>query len=117
MRLAAIVLFMLLYLAATLFWRVPAWVAGVYGLMSLVAFVAYAIDKSAAKSAGSRISESTLLVFGLVGGWPGAIIAQQLLRHKSSKVSFRVVFWFTVVVNVTVFIFLSSPTGRHLLRW
>lgn len=117
MRLAAIALFMALYLAATLLWRVPLWVAGFYVLMSVGAFVAYAIDKSAAKSGSSRISENTLLVFGLVGGWPGAIVAQQLLRHKSSKASFRAVFWLTVVVNVAAFIFFTSPAGRHFLRW
>lgn len=116
-RLAAIAVFLVVYLAAVFFWRVPVWLAGVYGLMSVVAFAAYAVDKSAAQSGGKRISENTLLMLGLVGGWPGAIIAQQLLHHKSSKASFRAIFWFTAAVNVAAFLFLASPAGRLLLRW
>jgi uncharacterized membrane protein YsdA (DUF1294 family) len=48
----------------------------------------------------------------LVGGWPGAIVAQQMLRHKTSKVSFRVAFWLTVLVNVGVFVAYTTPLLR-----
>ena len=40
-----------------------------------------------------RIPEATLQVLALCGGWPGAFIAQQRLRHKCSKPRFLVVFW------------------------
>jgi uncharacterized membrane protein YsdA (DUF1294 family) len=90
---------------------VPVWVAALYACMSAAAFAAYAIDKSAAGSARGRISENALLLLGLAGGWPGALIAMQWLRHKSSKVSFRLAFWFTVAVNLAVFIFLFAPAG------
>jgi uncharacterized membrane protein YsdA (DUF1294 family) len=43
--------------------------------------------------------EQTLHVFALLGGWPGALVAQRWLRHKSKKASFQVAFWVTVVVN------------------
>lgn len=79
---------------------VPLWIVGVYAVMSVIAFVAYGIDKSAARKNGWRISEDTLLVLGLLGGWPGALVAQQLFRHKTRKRSFRRAFWGTVVVNV-----------------
>jgi uncharacterized membrane protein YsdA (DUF1294 family) len=36
-----------------------------------------------------RIKEDTLHVWSLAGGWPGAWFAQQVLRHKSRKESFR----------------------------
>jgi uncharacterized membrane protein YsdA (DUF1294 family)/cold shock CspA family protein len=68
--------------------------------LSLVAFLAYAFDKSAAVSGRWRTAEQTLHLFSLAGGWPGALVAQQLLRHKSSKPSFASAFWFTVVLNV-----------------
>jgi len=77
--------------------------------VSIICFIAYAIDKSAARSGGWRTAESTLLVLGLAGGWPGAILAQQLLRHKSNKPSFRSAFWGTVVLNVVAFVLINSP--------
>ncbi|MBV35408.1 MAG: hypothetical protein CMP47_08110 [Rickettsiales bacterium] len=72
-----------------------------YLVLSVISVIVYSLDKRASKRDGaSRTSEQTLLLLGLVGGWPGAIIAQQLLRHKSSKKSFRRLFWFTVVINI-----------------
>ncbi|MES3002388.1 MAG: DUF1294 domain-containing protein [Pseudomonadota bacterium] len=78
----------------------PLWVAGVYLAASAIAFVMYAIDKSAARRRAWRVSERTLHFWALAGGWPGALLAQRMLRHKSSKARFRGVFWGTVVLNV-----------------
>jgi uncharacterized membrane protein YsdA (DUF1294 family) len=72
----------------------------VYIAMSIATFTLYAFDKSAAISGKWRIPEKTLLVFGLACGWPGAFLAQQLLRHKSSKTQFLVLFWLSVAINV-----------------
>lgn len=105
----AILAFAIVYLAVAFTWSVPGWMAIGYVLSSIVCFVAYAADKSAALSGGWRISERNLLMLGLVGGWPGAIVAQQVLRHKSSKASFRAAFWATVVLNVAGFIAINSP--------
>ena len=91
-------------------WWVPAW----YGAASLVAIVAYGLDKRAAKRGAPRISESALLTMGFVGGWPGALVAQQLFRHKTRKRSFRRAFWFTVVVNVLVLTALIAPLQAGL---
>ncbi len=76
------------------------WIPALYGAASVVAFVAYALDKSAARRDAARVSERTLLLLGLVGGWPGALVAQQAFRHKTRKRSFRRAFWGTVVLNV-----------------
>lgn len=105
----AIPAFAALYLLAAVLWKVPNKVALGYLVLSLLCFVAYYLDKTAAASDGWRTKESTLLSFGLLGGWPGALIAQQFLRHKSTKASFRSAFWGTVVVNVAAFVALSSP--------
>ena len=110
-----ILAFLALYLLVSVLWGVPSWVAGLYVGASLLAFAIYAADKSAAATDAWRVSESTLLVVGLAGGWPGAIVAQQVLRHKSSKASFRSAFWGTVVLNVLVFVFLASPVGKQFL--
>jgi len=105
----AIPAFALLYLAVTLFWQVPHWVAGLYLGASVICFGAYAVDKSAAVAGQWRVAESTLILLGLLGGWPGAIVAQQVLRHKSSKAEFRAAFWGSVVLNVAAFVVLSTP--------
>ncbi len=69
---------------------------------SVIVFVLYGIDKRRAIKAKPRISERTLHLFALAGGWPGAYLGSRLFRHKSLKVSFRVVFWLTVAVHLAV---------------
>jgi uncharacterized membrane protein YsdA (DUF1294 family) len=71
-----------------------------YSGASVITFIVYAVDKSKAKRGVWRIKESTLHLLALVGGWPGAALAQQMLRHKSHKKKFRIVFWLMVFVNV-----------------
>jgi len=105
----AIPAFLALYFVVALVWRVPGIYAAVYLAASLVCFLAYAIDKSAATAGRWRTPESTLLLLGLACGWPGAILAQQLLRHKSNKAAFRSAFWVTVVINVGAFVLWFSP--------
>jgi uncharacterized membrane protein YsdA (DUF1294 family) len=70
-----------------------------YLAASLAAVIAYGVDKSAAQNGRWRTPESTLHVLALMGGWPGALIAQRVFRHKSRKLSFRVAFLATVALN------------------
>ena len=74
------------------------WLALYYG-MSIITYGVYALDKTAAQNAGGRTPESALHLMSLVGGWPGALIAQVHLRHKTRKPSFLIGYWFTVIVN------------------
>ena len=101
--------FFLVFAAVSIIWHVPRWVAGFYLAASFISFLTYLIDKRAAISGGWRVSEGTLLMLGLAGGWPGSIVAQQVLRHKSSKASFRSAFWGTVLLNVGGFVTFFSP--------
>ncbi len=94
----------------------PLVIAAVYPVLSLLTFLVYAKDKSAAKKGAWRTPESTLHLFALAGGWPGALIAQQKLRHKSQKESFRFVFWTTVVLNCSVFVWISTEKGAEIFR-
>ena len=111
----AIALFALVFLMASFAWQVPAWIALLYIVASITAFLTYAIDKSAAASGAWRIPEQTLLFLGLAGGWPGAIVAQQMLRHKSIKQPFRLAFWGTVIINVLAFLLFGSRYWRTVV--
>ena len=110
----AIPAFLVLFAIVGVLWRPPLVVAGVYVAMSVITFFAYAIDKSSAARGARRTPEQTLHTLSLAGGWPGALLAQQFLRHKSAKAEFRTVFWITVVINVVAFFALCSPMGRGL---
>jgi uncharacterized membrane protein YsdA (DUF1294 family)/cold shock CspA family protein len=88
-------------------WLVPAGVAVASG----VAAGLYVRDKTAARAERRRISESTLHLWALVGGWPGAWCAARLLRHKTRKASFRALFAVTVVLNLAAFGALHTPAG------
>lgn len=94
---------------------IPSAVLALYIIASIVAFFAYSIDKSAALRNQWRIQESTLHLFALLGGWPGALVAQRLLRHKSSKASFQATFWGTVVLNCGALGWLLPLSGTRIL--
>lgn len=94
--------------------KLPPWVAGLYLAVSALTFISYALDKSAARKGRWRTAESTLHLLALGGGWPGALIAQQLLRHKSKKQAFRARFWMTVLLNCGALLWLYSPLGDRL---
>ena len=100
---------MLLYFLINLKWPIPYWYALTYLLLSLLCFVIYAIDKAAARAGRRRIPENSLHLLALMGGWPGALLAQQWLRHKSSKLAFRIIFWITVVLNIALFLLFTTP--------
>lgn len=74
-------------------------VLGLYFAVSLLTFAAYAIDKSAARHHRWRTRETTLHLFSLAGGWPGAWLAQRTLRHKSSKRAFKSIYRMTILIN------------------
>jgi uncharacterized membrane protein YsdA (DUF1294 family) len=106
--------FLVLMALAVLARKVPALVFGSYICLSIISFIAYAVDKSAARNDRWRTKESTLHLLSLLGGWPGALVAQQVLRHKSKKESFRTVFWLTVLVNCSALAWLLSRSGVDL---
>ncbi len=95
---------------------IPLELVFLYAIMSVLAFIMYAKDKKAAEWGNWRTPESTLHTLSLLGGWPGAKIAQSFLRHKSSKLSFRVTYWATVVANCCALSWLITQKGSKWLQ-
>jgi uncharacterized membrane protein YsdA (DUF1294 family)/cold shock CspA family protein len=94
---------------------IPLVILWLYPGASAIAFILYARDKSAAQTGGQRTPEATLHNIALIGGWPGALLAQQLLRHKSKKASFLTRFWLTAALNISALLYLISAQGQWLV--
>ncbi|WP_298940664.1 cold shock and DUF1294 domain-containing protein [uncultured Psychromonas sp.] len=108
--------FCVVLVASTVIGKLPIIVIGLYVVMSIIAYIAYAIDKSSAQSGRWRTKESTLHLFALLGGWPGAFYAQQRLRHKSIKEEFQMGFKVTIFLNLIALIWLYTKSGSDFLR-
>ncbi|RPH29104.1 DUF1294 domain-containing protein [Buttiauxella warmboldiae] len=87
-----------LALIASFFFTHSLWMGLLF--ITLLTFLLYGADKLAARKGWRRVPETTLLVFGLVGGWIGAFFGQQLFRHKTQKQPFRTWFMLSVAVNI-----------------
>ena len=105
-------IFCIALVGAALLRQIPMNVLLAYTVMSAIALIAYGLDKSAASAGRQRTPESTLHFLGLFCGWPGALLAQRVFRHKSRKAAFQSTFWGTVGVNVVALLFFASDVGR-----
>ncbi|WP_160108534.1 DUF1294 domain-containing protein [Pseudomonas izuensis] len=92
--------------ALPLFGSMSMWLRGVsliplaaYGIVSVAAFLLYWSDKRKARADHWRTPENVLHALEFAGGWPGALLAQQVFRHKTRKVSFQLVFWLIVLLH------------------
>jgi uncharacterized membrane protein YsdA (DUF1294 family) len=95
----------MLYLAIA---RVTIWVGPLHLALSVLTYLVYRYDKGRARSGGRRISERTLHILEALGGWPGAMLAQQHFRHKSRKVRYRWVFWTLVALHQVLWIYILA---------
>ena len=96
--------------------QIPIELVCLYAIMSVLAFLMYVKDKNAAEWGKWRTTEETLHTLSLLGGWPGAKIAQSFLRHKSKKLSFRITYWVTVAANCGALYWLITPKGSMWLK-
>ncbi|MDP2715724.1 cold shock and DUF1294 domain-containing protein [Rheinheimera sp.] len=92
--------------------KLPLYVIAAYAVISLFTFISYWLDKRKARAGRWRIPEANLQLLSLIGGWPGALLAQSYLRHKSQKRAFLAVFWLTVLVNLAALSWLTWQGGQ-----
>jgi len=103
--------FTILFVLIAVYWHLPLWVVLLYPLMSAATFGIYVLDKRAALEKGRRTRETTMQVAALLGGWPGAVLAQQILRHKNRKPSFQAAFWCLVALNISILVLIVWYQG------
>ena len=60
----------------------------IIGVMSLVAFAAFGLDKYKAKAGKWRIPERTLFLLALLGGGIGAFLGMKVFHHKTMHKQF-----------------------------
>jgi uncharacterized membrane protein YsdA (DUF1294 family) len=72
------------------FWEI---LAIIFGVLSVITFYMYGVDKFKAQRGKWRISEKALLVSSFIGGAVGGFLAMQLFRHKTKH-------WYFNVVNI-----------------
>ncbi len=85
----------------------------IYLVASVVAFALYGSDKRRARQERQRTPEKVLHGLELCGGWPGALLAQQMFRHKTRKVSFQLTFWLIVAVHQAFWFDYLVLNGRY----
>ena len=85
------------------------WLLGWVLLSSLIAFAAHGLDKRAARLGRRRTPERTLHLLELIGGWPGALLAMKVFRHKTRKASYFLVTALIVVVWIAVGMLVARP--------
>jgi uncharacterized membrane protein YsdA (DUF1294 family) len=78
-------------------------------------FIIYGLDKWAARKGNNRVAEGTLHALALAGGWPGALVGQQVFRHKTAKPSFLRWTWAMVCLNMLLVLVICTPILLPLL--
>lgn len=92
---------LLIFAATSCIFTAHPWVMWLI-LANILTMALYGVDKMAARKAWRRVPESTLLMFGVVGGGGGAIAGQQIFRHKTQKQPFKTYFIISVIVSLSL---------------
>lgn len=80
-----------------------------YALMSILAFIQYALDKFLAKARfGVRLREARLLIFGFFGGAVGALLAMLLFRHKTRHKSFWIINCMGLILQAALLYYVAT---------
>jgi uncharacterized membrane protein YsdA (DUF1294 family) len=102
------------FMPSQMLWTLTGTVMTVSVIMSMIAYQAFAYDKSQAQTRGSRVPEATLLYLAIFGGWPGAKLAQRRFRHKTRKEPFRTLLNAVGALQGGVFALLLLMPGQRI---
>ena len=79
-----------------------------YGLINIIAFLAYGTDKRLAVTHKRRISEKSLILLAFMGGGIGAYAGMQVFRHKTKHIKFLILVPMAVVVHIILWIIIGN---------
>ena len=94
-----------------------AWALLAYVLASVASFLMFWSDKNSAQKGQWRTPENTLHAAELLGGWPGTLIAQQVFRHKTRKISYLLALWLIIAVHQLIWLDKLVLDGRFSWQW
>lgn len=83
---------------------------GLIVIMSLIAIIAYASDKNKAIKGKERTKEKTLLFYAVFFGALGSLIGRILAHHKTDKIYFSIIIWFSLLLQALTLVLLAFLT-------
>lgn len=110
----AVVLWFAILISLTVAHILPPLILAAFAISSSLTIGAYRLDKASAIQGERRIPEQTLHLLEILGGWPGALLAQAHFRHKTAKTSYQLAFWTIVTANIAAVALLGAQ--QALLR-
>jgi uncharacterized membrane protein YsdA (DUF1294 family) len=78
----------------------------VLGVLSLINFIIYGVDKWKAKNGCWRIPEKTLLWFSFLGGGIGGYVGMKVFHHKTRHWYFHVINILGILWQVALLVYL-----------
>jgi uncharacterized membrane protein YsdA (DUF1294 family) len=95
-----IAIILIAIVSGLLWWKHVHPVYAYLAAINLITFLFYGYDKRQSQSNNFRVPELILHLLALLGGTPGALLGQLVFRHKTKKLSFRIVFLAIVLIQV-----------------
>ena len=78
----------------------------------MITIFLYKTDKEKARLGRRRISEQALHLAAMLGGTPAALYAQKKFRHKTKKLSFKIVFWLIALTQIALLYFFNTLISK-----
>ena len=78
------------------------------GIINIITFIAFGIDKYAALNSKSRVRNVTLLGLAFIGGTIGGLLAMYLFKHKTKKDYYSVGLWLMIIMQILVLIYSTN---------
>jgi len=82
-----------------------------YILLNCLAFIFMGWDKRQSRENRKRISEKTLLILGLLGGFAGAYGGMRFFHHKTRHWYFKLIFFIALLVHIMIIWFFRPILG------